>query len=120
MQFEDWQELKQLCPIIDGTWNEEFLREYLVQSCNRNFSKQIETFFLEYRNDGQLADLLFSFLLNDDYDGSDAQMGAAYFISKLDKQLLKTRKALLLKAQKNEVYWKRPFPQDAHLEWLEK
>lgn len=120
MQFKDWRELKSLCPIKNGTWNKEFLYEYLVQSCNQNFSKQIEAFFLEYQNDGQLADLLFSFLLNDDYDGSDAQAGAARFISKMDKQLLKVKKDLLMKAQENKVYWKRPFPHDEHLEWLEK
>lgn len=120
MQFKDWEELKRLCPITNGAWNKEFLYEYLVQSCNQNFSKQIEAFFLKYRNDERLADLLFSFLLDNDYDGSDSQMGAAYFISKMDKQLLKGKKELLLKAQKNEVHWKRPFPHDEHLEWFEK
>lgn len=120
MQFKDWKELQSLCPITNGIWNKEFLYEYLVQSCNQNFSKQIELFFVKYQDDEQLADLLFSFLLNDDYDGSDAQMGAAHFIYKMDKQLLKVKKELLMKAQENEVYWKRPFPHDEHLEWFEK
>ena len=63
--------------------------------------------------------MLFSFLLDDYYDGSDCQMGAARLISKLDRQMLRTKKELLLKAQENEVYWKRPFPPGAdNLDWL--
>ena len=47
--------------------------------------------------------------------GSDCQIGAAYFISKLDKNILKDRKALLLKTQENEVFWRRPFQTDDYL-----
>ena len=119
MQFKDWEELSRLCPVTDGTWEQERLYEYLVQSCNRKFEIQIEAFFQAYRNDGELADLLFSFLLSDDYDGSDAQMGAAHVLSGMDRQLLQAKKELLLRAQANEVKWKRPFPQDEHLAWLE-
>lgn len=119
MRFESWEELKKHRPITGGVWNREVLYEYLVQSCNRAFSGQIEAFFLEYRSDEKLADLLFSFLLDEDCDGSDSQMGAARLIAQMDKQLLKKKRALLLKAQENEVYWKRPFPHTEHLEWLE-
>lgn len=119
MRFKDWKELKRFCPITNGIWNKELLYEYLVQSCNQNLSTQIEAFFLKYRNDGRLAELLFSFLMNADYDGSDSQIGAARLLAKMDRQLLKDKKELLLKAQENEVYWKRPFPQDEDLKWLE-
>ncbi len=118
MYYKTWEELQKVCPITNGTWDKERLYEYLVQSCYQ-FSTQIETFFMEYQNDEDLADLLFSFLFDDNYNGSDSQMGAAHVLQKMDRQLLRKKKGLLLKAQTNEVFWKRPFPHDAHLEWLE-
>ncbi len=118
MYYKTWEDLQKDCPIIDGMWDKERLYEYLVQSCYQ-FSEQIETFFMEYQNDEDLADLLFSFLFDDDYDGSDSQMGAAYVLRKMNRQLLRKKRDLLLKAQTNEVDWKRPFPHDEHLEWLE-
>ncbi len=45
-------------------------------------------------------------------------MGAARIISKMDRQLLQAKKELLLQAQSNEVYWKRPFPDAENLDWL--
>lgn len=114
-----WEELQTVCPIVDGTWDKERLYEYLVWSCN-GFGKEIEAFFIEYRNDEDLADLLFSFLFDDNYDGSESQIGAACVLRNMERQLLRKKKDLLLKAQENEVYWKRPFPPHlAHLEWLE-
>ncbi len=62
--------------------------------------------------------MLFEFLLNEDYDGSDCQIGAAYFIRKLDRSVLKERKELVLKAQENEVFWRRPFQTDDYLKWI--
>lgn len=118
MHYKTWKELQKVCPIVDGTWDKERLYEYLVQHCYR-FSEQIEIFFMEYRNDEGLADLLFSFLFDDEYDGSDSQMGAARVLQKMDRQLLRKKKDLLLKAQANEVDWKRPFPHDEYLEWID-
>ena len=65
MYYSTWEELQSVCPIVDGRWNKERLYEYLVQSCYQ-FSKQIESFFMEYRGDEDLADLLFSFLFDDE------------------------------------------------------
>lgn len=118
MYFKDWEELRKLSPIENKTWNKEILYEYLVWSCHRDFAKPINDFFTKYQNDEELAELLFEFLLNTDYDGSDCQMGAARYISKLDKELLRKKKNLLLLAQKNDIVWKRPFHDDKYLEWL--
>lgn len=119
MYFSSPEELEQIIPICDGIWNKDYLYEYLVWSCDMKFKEYINQFFSSYLNDEDLADLLFSFLLDDYYDGSDVQMGAARLIAKLDRQLLRAKKELLLKAQENEVYWKRPFPSDAeNLDWL--
>jgi len=62
-------------------------------------------FFNNYKCDEVFADLLFDILLDDDYDGSDAQIGAAYYISKLDKSVLKMKKEKLLQAQKKMMYF---------------
>lgn len=119
MYFSSPEELKKIIPVCNGVWNKEYLYEYLVWHCNMRFSGYIDRFFDSYLNDENLADMLFSFLLNDDYDGSDSQMGAARVVSRMDRQLLRKKKDLLLKSQTNEVEWKRPFPHDEHLEWLE-
>lgn len=118
MYFSSPEELKRIIPICDGVWNKDYLYEYLVWRSNIRFQAYIDRFFEEYLMDENLAELLFSFLLNDDYDGSDCQMGAARLISKMDRQILQAKKDLLLQAQKNEVYWKRPFPDEEGLDGL--
>jgi hypothetical protein len=118
MRFDSWDALKKEAPFYAGAWDQDKLKEYLIQFCDTRFRLRIQLYFAQYRNDGALADLLFAFLLNDDYDGSDCQIGAAYFISKLDRNVLKERKAWLLKAQESEVFWRRPFQADEYLEWI--
>ena len=114
MYFASLEELKNIIPISNGIWN----KEYLIWSSNAKFEKYIDSFFEEYSDNEELAELLFSYLLDDNYDGSDCQMGAAYYIAKLDKEILKSKKDLLLQAQENDVDWKRPFPANEHLEWI--
>lgn len=119
MYFSCPTDLNKIVPISDGIWNKEYLYEYLVWHSNIAFKKYINDFFQNYLDNEALADLLFSFLLDDYYDGSDCQMAAARLLSKMDKKILQSKKELLIKAQENEVYWKRPFPYDEHLEWFE-
>lgn len=119
MYFASPDELKRIVPIQNGIWNKEYLCEYLIWSSNIKFEKYINHFFEEYLNNEELADLLFLFLLDDYYDGSDCQIGAANLLAKMDKEILILKKDLLLQAQKNEVCWKRPFPNDECLEWIE-
>lgn len=118
MRFRNLDELKAFCPIENNAWNAEALQEYMIQSCNRDFAEFIDDFMAKYKNDEALAEILFDFLLNEDYDGSDCQIGAAVYIARMDKELLKRKKELLLQAQKNEVCWKRPFQEDVSLDWL--
>lgn len=40
------------------------------------------------------------------------------FLGNIKMQLLRKKKDLLLKAQANEINWKRPFPHDEHLDWF--
>ena len=118
MYFKSWEELKALCPMENGTWNKDALEEYLIQSCHSGFSKEIDGFMAEHQGDEALAELLFSFLLDSAYDGSDCQMGAACYIARMERALLRKKRDLLLQAQQNEVYWKRPFRDSENLEWL--
>ena len=117
--FKNLEELKACCPMESGIWNKEILKGYIIYSCVRGFEQYIDEFMAEYQNDDSLAELLFDFLLNEDYDGSDCQIGAAVYISRMDRELLRRKKELLLRAQKNEVYWKRPFQDDTSLDWLD-
>lgn len=118
MRFSSWNELQKLTPVQNGVWNKDRLYEYLVQSCAVSYEKQMSEFFSMYEDDGALADLLFDILLDDDYDGSDCQMGAAHYIARLNRDVLRRKKSRLLEAQANEVYWKRPFQNDDYLKWL--
>lgn len=112
----DW--LKNHLPYQNNKWHKDFLYEYLIASCYTNTKDFVTEYLENYLNDEALADMLFSFLLDDAYDGSDSQMGAAQFLGKFDRNVLKKKKALLLKAQENEVFWKRPFDENQDLSWL--
>lgn len=102
------KDLEKNAPCINGVWDKEKLIEYLIWKCNRQFSTWIDDYFSSYRNDRQLAELLFEIVLDDDFDGSDARMGAAYFIAQLSEDILKEKKDLLIKAQENKVEACRP------------
>lgn len=119
MYFSSPEELSKIVPFSKGQWNREYLYEYLVWYANKRFRAYLDAYFQDYLDSGELADELFSFLLDDGYDGSDSQMSAAYLLSKMDRAVLRKKKDLLLLAQLNDVYWKRPFPQYESLEWLE-
>ena len=110
--------LKKNSPYCNGKWNKDFLYEYLVASCYKDTKNYVTKYLEKYLNNEALADMLFSFLLDDDYDGSDSQIGAAWFLGKFDRNVRKKKKELLIKAQENEVLWKRPFGENEDLSWL--
>ena len=41
MYFKSPKELKSIDPFEKGTWNKEYLYEYLVWSCYKNFKNEI-------------------------------------------------------------------------------
>ena len=118
MYFSSWKELEKLSPLQNGRWDRERLYEYLVQSCWSAFRESIDRFFADHKSDRELAGLLLDFLLDEDYDGSDSQMGAAHYLSQMDREVLRAERERLLLAQANPVFWKRPFPQEEALDWL--
>lgn len=110
------KELRINIPYFDGIWNKEYLYEYLIYFCMDGIGEYIEGFFCQYLYDKMLCKLLLDFLLDDYYDGSDVQIGAACVLRKMDKSVLVEYKDSILLAQKNEVEWKRPFKEP--LDWI--
>lgn len=102
------KDLENIAPCKNGTWDKENLIEYLIWKCDRRFSSWIDKYFSKYKHDRQFAGLLFDIVLDDDFDGSDARMSAAYFIAQLSEDILKEKKDLLIKAQENKVEACRP------------
>ena len=115
------QRIKQLevnVPFSNGEWNIPYLYEYLVE-VNYGTDNSALKFFNNYLANAELAGILIKeFLLNEDYDGSESQLGAAVILRRMDRSALKANKELILLAQKNEVEWKRPCDKDEKPDWL--
>lgn len=109
-------ELKQNIPYCNGEWKHNYLYEYLVAVNDDRLDYFILDFFKSHYDDKELARILLQdFLLDDGYDGSDSQLGAAVILRRMDKSALAANKELVLLAQQNEVYWKRPLAEDDDL-----
>ncbi len=100
--------LKENPPFNNNKWDREMLYEYLVYNCIKDTKEYINKYFSRYTNDENLLKMLFDFLLDDDYDGSDSQMSAAYYIARMNKALLEKYSDLLSEAGKNPVATKNP------------
>lgn len=119
-QIQREEKLLRNIPLINNEWIIPFLYEYLVEV---NYDHERENialkFFEQHLSDIQLEKILLEeFLLNDSYDGSESQLGAAVILRKMDKSALVANKDLVLEAQKNEVFWKRPCDENDDLSWL--
>lgn len=100
--------LKENPPFNNNKWDREMLYEYLVYSCIKDTKEYINKYFSRYTNDENLLKMLFDFLLDDDYDGSDCQMASAYYIARMNKTLLEKYSDLLSETGKNPVDAKNP------------
>lgn len=124
MGYEDYRtqkakELKQNIPYSNGEWNHEYLYEYLVYVNYNDLCYIPFDFFKPHFDDKELARILLQdFLLDDSYDGSESQLGAAVILRMMDKSALIANEELVLLAQQNEVYWKRPLAEDDDRNWL--
>ena len=124
MGYDDYKtqkakELKQNIPYSNGEWNQKYLYEYLVQVNYDGLDYIVLDFFKTHYDDKELARILLQdFLLDDTYEGSESQIGAVFILRQMDKSALAANKELVLLAQQNEVYWKRPIPEDDDLSWL--
>lgn len=105
-------------PFSNDEWNIQYLYEYLVE-VNYGTNNIALKFFNKHLANAELAGILIKeFLLNEDYDGSESQLGAAVILRRMDRNALKANKELVLLAQKNEVEWKRPCDENDNLDWL--
>lgn len=120
MDNDDYKKkLRQNVPYCNGEWNHKYLYEYLVAVNDYGFEYFILDYFKAYSDDKELARILLQdFLLDDYYDGSDSQMGAAFILRQMDKSALAANKELVLLTQQNDVFWKRPVAEDDDLSWL--
>lgn len=124
MGYEDYRtqkakELKQKIPYSNGEWNHKYLYEYLVEVNYNDLCYIPFDFFKPHFDDKELARILLQdFLLDDSYDGSESQLGAAVILRMMDRSALIANKDLVLLAQQNEVYWKRPLAEDDDRSWL--
>ncbi len=73
---------------------------------------------IPYSNGEWNPKYLYEYLVQVNYDGSDSQIGAVFILRQMDKSALAANKELVLLAQQNEVYWKRPLAEDDDLSWL--
>ncbi len=113
------KEIRQNVPYCCGEWNHKYLYEYLVEVNYAPLDYYILNYFKSYSDDKELAHILLQdCLLNDYYDGSDSQMGAAVILRRMDRSALIANKELVLLAQQNEVFWKKPCAEDDDLSWL--
>ena len=124
MSYDDYKaqkanELRQNIPYCNGEWNHKYLYEYLVQVNYNGLDSIVLDFFKSHLDDKELARILLQeFLLDDGYDGSDSQMGAAYVLRQMDRTAFAANKDLVVLAMQNEVSWKRPCAEDDDLSWL--
>ncbi len=124
MGYEDYRtqkakELKQNIPYSNGEWNHKYLYEYLVEVNYNDLCYIPFDFFKPHFDDKELARILLQdFLLDDSYDGSESQLGAAVILRMMDRSALIANKDLVLLAQQNEVYWKRPLAEADDRSWL--
>lgn len=113
------KEIRQNVPYCCGEWNHKFLYEYLVEVNCAPLDYYVLNYFKSYSDDKELARILLQdFLLNDYYDESDSQLGAAVILRMMDRSALIANKELVILAQQNEVFWKKPFAEDDDLSWL--
>ena len=124
MGYDDYKtqkakELKQNIPYSNGEWNHKYLYEYLVYVNYNGLDYYILEFFKSHYDDKELARILLQdFLLDDYYDGSESQIGAVFILRQMNRSALVANKELVLLAQQNEVFWKRPLAEDDDISWL--
>lgn len=104
-------------PKTETGWDRQRLCLYLEKSCEEAYTLQLQEYFRIYRKNEALVDMLFAILLDITEEQENAQLAAAYYISQMDKTILRNRTEQLLQAQASPIRWKRPFLDD-DLTWL--
>lgn len=74
--------------------NRIIVMEHLIETLHKNTKSTSEKYFQNYLNDENMINTLFDILENE--ESGDVRIGAAYWISKFDTELLKLNEIKLL------------------------
>lgn len=81
--------------------NRIIVKEHLIGTLHKNTRSTSKEYFQNYLNDRNMLDILFDLLEND--ESGDVRIGAAYWISKFDTELLKLNEIKLLSLMTDEL-----------------
>lgn len=81
--------------------NKIIVMEHLIGTLHKNTKSTSEMYFQSYLNDENMLGVLFDLLENE--ESGDVRIGAAYWISKFDTELLKLNEIKLLSIMTDEL-----------------
>lgn len=81
--------------------NRIMVMEHLIGTLHKNTKSTSEKYFQNYLNDRNMINILFDLLENE--ESGDVRIGAAYWISKFDTELLKLNEIKLLSLMTDEL-----------------
>ncbi len=81
--------------------NKIIVMEHLIGTLHKNTKSTSEMYFQSYLNDENMLGVLFDLLENE--ESGDVRIGAAYWISKFDTELLKSNEIKLLSLMTDEL-----------------
>lgn len=81
--------------------NKIIVMEHLIGTLHKNTKSSSEMYFQSYLNDENMLGVLFDLLENE--ESGDVRIGAAYWISKFDTELLKLNEIKLLSLMTDEL-----------------
>ena len=81
--------------------NKIIVMEHLIGTLHKNTKSTSEMYFQSYLNDENMLGVLFDLLENE--ESGDVRIGAAYWISKFDTELLKLNEIKLLSLMTDEL-----------------
>lgn len=81
--------------------NRKIVMEHLIETLHKNTKSTSEKYFQNYLNDRNMINILFDLLENE--ESGDVRIGAAYWISKFDTELLKLNEIKLLSLMTDEL-----------------
>ena len=81
--------------------NRIMVMEHLIGTLHKNTKSTSEKYFQNYLNDRNMINILFDLLENE--ESGDVRIGAAYWISKFDTELLKLNEIKLLSLMADEL-----------------
>lgn len=119
--MENVNELLRKNPVkADGNFDKEIIKEYLANTYTLGMREKLDKYFLNNLSNEELLVTILNILLEKNNKNDEkAKMGAAFYISKFEKDLLIKYKSKIIDAQKNEEDILKPF-RNKIPDWLNK